>query len=138
MLGVIGGEPALADEAGALLDGARSTGAGTSSVLVDVFGRQGVGPYWVISDHNGENYRAMDWGHAVARLAGHGPDLADPAVWYPAMSLGDTGAASGAVALCLATAGFERGYAPSASAAVLSVAEGGGRAAVLVRGPLAA
>lgn len=61
----------------------------------------------VYADLNGETDRAMEWGLALQRL---GANIALPAVpRTPATSLGDTGAASGAVALAAAVYGFTRG-----------------------------
>jgi 3-oxoacyl-[acyl-carrier-protein] synthase-1 len=90
---------------------------------------------WVISDLNGEPYRAIDWGNALVRRI---RALAEPVLWCPALWFGDTGAASGAVALCLAARAFERSYAPAPWSLVLSSADGPDRAAVIVTADAAA
>jgi 3-oxoacyl-[acyl-carrier-protein] synthase-1 len=90
---------------------------------------------WVVSDHNGEPYRAHEWGHAVVRLLARWPACANPTLWYPAVSFGDTAGASGGVALCLAARAFVRGYAPGEHAIIASSADGPPRAAVLVSRP---
>ncbi len=56
-------------------------------------------------------------------------------MWYPAGSFGDTGAVGGALAICLATSAFERGYAPAPSVGILSSADAGRRAAALIQMP---
>jgi 3-oxoacyl-[acyl-carrier-protein] synthase-1 len=134
---------AVAEEAGALLAGGLSTGRGTAEVLLDLLRQQPQwreegAAAWVVLDHNGETYRAMDWGHAAARLAGPARFVADAVTEFPAASLGDTGAASGAVAVCLAAVAFRRRYARARTAAVVSVGDGPGRAGFLLRAPAAA
>lgn len=75
---------------------------------------------WLISDHNGEHARATELAYTLARMARDFPSLASGAPWCPAMSFGDTGAASAAVAACLAARAFVRGYAPGPTAVILS------------------
>ncbi len=59
-----------------------------------------------IVDLNGETWRAQDWGSARVRL---GTRLSDDVQWiFPADSLGETGAASAGVAVCLAAAALQR------------------------------
>ncbi|HYO58169.1 MAG TPA: hypothetical protein VEU50_35865 [Archangium sp.] len=84
----------------------------------------------VISDLNGEVWRASEWGHTVARLhtrLGTGVRLVTPCA-----SLGDTGAASGAVALCVAVRSFHRKYASGPRSLVVSSAEHGATGAIVV------
>jgi 3-oxoacyl-[acyl-carrier-protein] synthase-1 len=90
-------------------------------------------PIWFITDQNGELYRATEWGNVVVRLVGYSQAFADPVLWYPAASFGDTGAVSGAVAICMAVNAFARGYAPAQTVAILSSAEDPSRAAVLLK-----
>ena len=88
-------------------------------------------PLWVLSDHNGEPYRAQDWGTAAVHLeAAHKTQVVGPTT-YPATSFGDTGAASGAIALCMAARAFERRYASASIAAVVSAADSGDRGVLL-------
>lgn len=88
-------------------------------------------PLWVLSDHTGESYRAMDWGSATVHLEAENKAQIVGPMSFAAASFGDTGAASGAVALCMATTAFERGYAPAPIAALVSCADSGDRAALL-------
>lgn len=88
---------------------------------------------WLIVDQNGEMFRASDWGCSLVRLQGAGAVNQAPAqVWYPAGSFGDTGAASGAVATCLAVEAHERGYAPFPNALVLTSSDGPSRSGCVV------
>jgi 3-oxoacyl-[acyl-carrier-protein] synthase I len=87
---------------------------------------------WAVVDLNGLERRALDWGHAAVRLRAelaHG----EAAVWIPAISLGEVGAATGSVSLCLVTRALERGYAPSAQALVVLASNDCRRGAVLVK-----
>ncbi len=88
---------------------------------------------WFITDQNGEQYRAMEWGNAVVRARQIREILEKCDVWHPAMSFGDTGAAGPAVAVAAAIRAFARGYAPSPVAIVLSASEGNCRASIALR-----
>lgn len=84
---------------------------------------------WLVTDHTGEVYRATDWGMALVRLRGQDPAFEAPLVWYPAASFGDTGAAAGAFAACVALRAFARRYAPARSALVTNGSDGALRSA---------
>ena len=88
---------------------------------------------WLVTDQNGETYRALEWGNSVCRLAARQSSVSDAVLWYPAASFGDTGSASGAIGMCLAARALERGYAPSSVALVTSSADGQERSAVALR-----
>ncbi|MEM1450264.1 MAG: hypothetical protein AAGI22_14205 [Planctomycetota bacterium] len=88
---------------------------------------------WVLVDQNGETFRGTDWGHAVIRLVSNHDELHDASVWPIAAEFGDTGAASGGVALCCAVRAFARGYAPRAAATIVSAADSGDRAALFLQ-----
>lgn len=87
---------------------------------------------WLLSDHNGEHARAFELGSAMARLRGEDDAFAQPAVWLPALSFGDTGAASAALAMAMASHAWQRRCAPAAHALVASASDGSPRAAVLL------
>lgn len=74
-------------------------------------------------DLNGEESRARDWGHALVRLRGHGVSVARTRI--PAVSLGDTGAASGAIAVCAAVRSHVRRYARGPEVLICSSSEDG-------------
>lgn len=85
----------------------------------------------IIADLNGEPWRANEWGCAQVRCSRLLKQ--DLHMVIPAASLGDTGAASGVIALCLAVRSFIRGYASRHHALVLSSSEHGTIAAMVVQ-----
>ena len=85
---------------------------------------------WVISNANGERYGALE--SLVTRARFYRTRREIMPTTYPAMSVGETGSASGTLALLVATHGFVRGYAPSKLAMIELSSEGPGRAACLV------
>ena len=87
---------------------------------------------WIVTDQNGENYRAADWGHAFVRLLTRYSNYENVVLWHPAVSFGDTGAASAAVGVCMALRAYARNYAPNDIAVVVSSSDGPERAALIV------
>jgi 3-oxoacyl-[acyl-carrier-protein] synthase-1 len=85
----------------------------------------------VVTDLNGESWRAMQWGMAQVRLGGI---LGDHQLHAPAESVGDTGAASGGLGICYAAHLLARGAAARPAVLVLSSAEDGRAAAAVVEG----
>ncbi|RYZ41455.1 MAG: hypothetical protein EOO71_11925 [Myxococcaceae bacterium] len=77
----------------------------------------------IVSDLNGENWRANEWGYARLRLESR--LAAGLHLMLPALSLGDTGAASGAGGVCVAARALARGYARGAQILVVSSSERG-------------
>lgn len=112
--------------------GAVSTGEALARALLAAAGEPGP-VTWMLSDHNGEHYRANDLGHALTRLRARHERFAAPVLWYPAASFGDTGCASAPLAVCMAWQAHVRRYAPSSEALVLSCDDGPGRGAVRLR-----
>ncbi len=130
---------ALGQEPMSLLSGATSVGEALASVMTRLATAahwQEETASWVLSDHNGEVYRANEWGHALVRLQGAWPAAATPTVWYPAMSFGDTGTASGLIAVCQALHAYARAYAPAPHAMVLASSEGTERAGLVLSAPI--
>lgn len=77
----------------------------------------------LVLDLNGENWRANEWGYARLRLEQR---LAENLhLILPAISLGDTGAASGAVSVCVAARALARGHARADQILVVSSSERG-------------
>lgn len=64
----------------------------------------------IYGDRNGESWRDIEFGNALMKT-GQYCDLQNAVVHTPAECFGDTGAASGAVAICTATQSFVRNYA---------------------------
>lgn len=127
----------FADETRSLLSGATSVGIALARVLREAAAPAGwtrPDSAWLICDHNGETYRANEWGHALVRARADVAALDSPFVWLPAESFGDTGAASAIVGTCVALPAFARGYAPVSRAVVASSSEGGLRSALVVGG----
>ena len=89
-------------------------------------------PAWIITDQNGGLYAATEWGHSIVRLCNHSTAFQHHLLWFPCASFGDTGAASGAVAICLAFRAFIGGYAPASNALLVSSSDDGTRGAVLL------
>ena len=77
----------------------------------------------VISDFNGETWRALELGGARVRaLAELG---SDPHFLFPSISVGEVGAASGACAVCFAARFLQRPRSRYSSALILSSSESG-------------
>jgi 3-oxoacyl-[acyl-carrier-protein] synthase-1 len=62
----------------------------------------------IVCDLNGERHRANEWGLVMPRCL---PSGDTPTLWHPADGCGDTGAASGATNIVLATLALARGHA---------------------------
>ncbi len=90
-------------------------------------------PPWVVLDHNGERYRALEWSYVLTRL--HAIFREASPSWYFADSVGETGAAAGGLAAARVLAAFERGYAPSEQAWILLGGDPGSRAAFVLGSP---
>lgn len=117
------------------LSGAPADGRASAQVLQSLMSafKDPSSTWWVLVDQNGEIFRACDWGCSLVHLRGKGAGSeTGPDVWYPAASFGDTGAAAGAVATCLAVAAHDRRYAPLPHAFVLTSSDGPHRAGCVV------
>jgi len=126
----------LGKESRTLLSGDPPIGGGLVEVLTEVAdsaGWEDTQPVWLIVDQNGEPYRATDWGNAIVRIVAQSQAFTETALWYPATSFGDTGAASGAVSICMAASAFERGYAPAQTVGIVSSADGPFRSLILLQ-----
>jgi 3-oxoacyl-[acyl-carrier-protein] synthase-1 len=121
---------AFAEDAHDFLSGRTPVGEG----LAEVVGRLWAGSEhpipWIVSDQNGEYYRAADWGFAAVRLRAQEAAFASPVLWYPAASVGDTGAASALVGICYAERAWRRGYAPGPLALIAASDDESGRGAL--------
>lgn len=126
-LGVIRGL-AQATEGQPFTSDRQSTGAALTHVLRSLL--TAAEERFVLSDHNGESYRAFEWGLARARVGDRFGAVQE--LLHPAMSLGDVGAASGALQIACALSAFRRGYAPAPEALVLCASDSGLRAGARV------
>jgi 3-oxoacyl-[acyl-carrier-protein] synthase-1 len=111
-----------------------SPATGLSQAIDDVFARlvdRGADTGLLIGDLNGETYRARELGLIAPRVLAHlrpGWKL-----WHPADCIGDTGAAAGAIAACMAARAFQRGYARVPRVLVFAGSDDGLRGALSLR-----
>jgi 3-oxoacyl-[acyl-carrier-protein] synthase I len=129
------GALAIADEGGTYLDEVKPSGRKLAEVIQRAFAARGTNreglPGAIIGDLNGWEVPAADWGNAVIRLL-PGLDIAGTPVWLPAASFGETGAASGVLAIAMATEAFRRGYAPGDSLGIWLASISGLRGALVL------
>ncbi len=85
----------------------------------------------VVSDFNGERYRAHEWMLAVPKGMWRYETLRH---WHPAEYVGDTGAASGVISTAWAAQALHRGYAKTPHVLVWGASDEGAREALLVGG----
>ena len=124
-----------AEESRPLLETEPPLGAGLTELLksvADSAGWKDSESVWLITDQNGENYRAMEWGQAQVKLIKQIPNFNSSIMWYPAASFGDTGAASAGISTCTAVCAFMRGYAQGKTAAVVSSSDDSKRSCMLI------
>lgn len=105
-----------------------STGRGLTEAIQGALGNGRA--EWAICDLNGESYRAFEWGIAAARLGEQLGGLRR--LTLPAISVGDVGAATGALYAAAAAAALRRGTAPADAAIVWAGSDGPLRAAARV------
>jgi 3-oxoacyl-[acyl-carrier-protein] synthase I len=84
----------------------------------------------LISDLNGERPRAFEWMFASSRASFYHGGMPH---WLSSESIGDCGAASGAVNCCWAVGALGRGYAPAREAVVWGASDEGAREAVVIK-----
>ncbi|HEX5744712.1 MAG TPA: hypothetical protein VFZ09_00635 [Archangium sp.] len=121
----------IAHEPNSLGTGRRPDGRVLSSCVQAVLRASFAGDSKVllVSDLNGEERRAWEWGNALVHLKASGALHGEEPVWVPATGFGDVGAAGGAVGACLSVRAFLRGYALARRIVVVSQADSGERAA---------
>lgn len=111
-------------------------GSGLSAAIdatLSRLGDQGAETGLLLTDLNGEPYRAEELGYAVVRALRH--VKAPFRLWHAADCIGDTGAASGAIAACTGARALHRGYARTNHALLCASSDGGLRGAVYLRAP---
>lgn len=108
-------------------------GLGLSKVLQEVLGTNAPEPFRgdVLSDLNGEDWRARELGYVRLRLRERLGD--ENRFVLPCESLGDVGAASGAVGVCVAVRSLLRGYSRTEQVLILSSSEHGHVGAMALR-----
>ncbi|MGE3351319.1 MAG: hypothetical protein AB7O84_06245 [Planctomycetota bacterium] len=105
----------------------RRVAAATRAALQAAGAVERPGDAWV--DLTGEPWRAQVWGNALVR----GKHLHDRALQLPIADIGDLGAATGAVLVCLAVRSFARGHAGGDAALIVTTEPDGSVAALVVR-----
>lgn len=109
-----------------------STGSGLTDAIRSLAELAGIEqPWqWVLSDLNGERYKAYEWGVALPRL--NKLMASDHQLSYCAESIGEVGAAMAAVQLGCVSEAFRRNYAPADSALIFAGDDVGKRYALSV------
>jgi 3-oxoacyl-[acyl-carrier-protein] synthase-1 len=92
---------------------------------------RGIDTSVVVCDLNGERYRATEWGLTLSRALG--TIRRSPAVWHPASSIGDTGAAAGAINLAFGAVVVAKGYVRPEQVLVWGSSDEGLRGSVYLR-----
>jgi 3-oxoacyl-[acyl-carrier-protein] synthase-1 len=93
---------------------------------------QGKATGLLITDLNGDEWKARRWGHTLTVLP---RELVDVPHWYTGESFGEIGAATVPVAICMALRAFQRGYANAEGVLVSASAYAGPSGALHVRAP---
>jgi 3-oxoacyl-[acyl-carrier-protein] synthase-1 len=125
----------VAQEADSVLSDRTSQGRGLLAALRAATASPGPGEpdiSFVVSNSNGERFSGLEQLIARARFYQTRRELL--ATCYPAMTVGDVGAASGALALLVAADSIARDYAPGPVAMCEVASEAGARAAAAVFG----
>jgi len=125
---------ATAIESHTLYAGTPCRGDGLTSALqrtVAALPDRGIDTAVVLCDLNGERYRANEWGLTFFRALG--AVRRSPAVWHPAGSTGDTGAAAGAINLAFGAVAVAKGYARPEQVLVWGSSDEGLRGSVYLR-----
>jgi 3-oxoacyl-[acyl-carrier-protein] synthase-1 len=118
--------PALSQENNHYYSGGKNQGEALAAVIEQALGNAPVmSPFAgdLISDLNGEEWRAHELGMAQVRVKDKLNSKLN--LILPCMSLGEVGAASGAVAICIGVRALQRGYARRNSVLVVSSSDNG-------------
>ena len=121
---------AIGREASAIGTTGPNQGKGLAAVISKVLGARELQPSDIevrISDQSGEEYYAKESAIAAGRAR-----VSPAALWCPADSLGETGAAAGPLAVAWAYAGMHKGYAPGIHCLCHFSADTGERAAIML------
>jgi 3-oxoacyl-[acyl-carrier-protein] synthase-1 len=116
-----------------IYDEQRNVGRGLAQAVGESFDQAGIQAFAgdIVTDLNGEVWRATEYGGGRVLLRSRFGEAVKDVL--PALSIGDVGAASAAVALCVAARSFVRGYATGEHVLVLGSTERGESAAFLTR-----
>ncbi len=126
---------ALAEGEGRRPSGPPSLGAGLARAVAESIAAangSGTPAGLLLGDLNGDVFRAMEWGYAVVRLA-RVFRAGDLPLWLPAVSIGEVGAATGAVSVAMGVRAWERNYAPADHLLIWLSSDSGTKAAMRLR-----
>lgn len=111
------------------------SGTPSSEIIEEALFQAGIVPATtgtIYSDLNGEEYRAADYGNAIVRCS---PEW-QLGSWHtevPAISFGDTGASSGALASCMMVRSIARNYFQGETALFTLAGDEGGRGVAVMK-----
>jgi 3-oxoacyl-[acyl-carrier-protein] synthase-1 len=120
---------ALRQEDSSLLRGEQPMGKALAQAVWDIAPGQ---PALLSSDHNGEGYRGAEFGRTLLNIQRAVPDLSYRDIYLPAQSFGDTGAATGAIAIAQLAGMWARSTFRQDFGIALASSDGPQRAAVLI------
>lgn len=128
------GAASAANEDGNRFSGAAPTGVALSRAAASCLAAPSVRsrePGLMIANLTGDELRARDFAGALVRMKASG--LNPPGHrWYVGEHVGEIGAATGPVAICLGVRGFVRRYASSPSALIMLLDDDDARGAILI------
>ncbi|MFY0564526.1 hypothetical protein ACN28E_11795 [Archangium lansingense] len=116
----------------------RPLGVELASALVDAVQRNPTKAREInvlLVDLNGQEARALDWGHALVRCSSSFENLGGMRQWIPAINFGDVGGATAAFLACIALRAFARGYASGREILLSCCSEQGLRGALILNAP---
>jgi 3-oxoacyl-[acyl-carrier-protein] synthase-1 len=87
----------------------------------------------IVCDLNGESYRGREFGNTMPRTMR--AIAAGCELWHPADCIGDTGAASFALSVCIGARALERGYANGGGVLVWGSSDDGARGSLYLSTP---
>lgn len=86
----------------------------------------------LIGNLNGDSLKAKEWGNALVRITAKWPH-GEFRQWYPALSFGETGAATGAISICLGVRAFVRDYSKTDNILIWLANDDGHKGSIYLR-----
>ena len=108
-----------------------SSGRGLMNAINEALGDSEIQCRYVIGNHNGDNYRAKEWGTVISLIPERLSSIEQ--FVHPADCTGDTGAAAAGIMVSYALHSYLRGYACNENCLIWCSSESKQRAAVLLR-----
>ena len=107
----------LQKESNHYFSGETATGDSVAQVIKNVLAHES-SPLLLISNQNGEPFRAAELANALVKLKAEGMNVDNAIILNPAESFGETGCASGILSICVATRVLSKKYYNADSAIV--------------------